>query len=267
MRDPGSDTSLFHLISNLEIGNGMKHRKYNIIYGLLMLLLLLVPAFPALGEEEIGIRVSNTAIGSDGRAAVTVSLTDCGGMDSVQFDIWYDSSAVMLVDAMPGELLSGGTYAFNTDTPGTIRFAYASAEGLKEGTGTAVILTFATLQDTGTAVLVTEAKASRYDGENGAGQYRAFVTVENGGITSAGSGLVPDAGITPWIPETPTPSPKPTPAPTETPAEQTPQVTQEEIPEKTSSPIMGLAYLFGALAVIACAGAVWILLSGRKERN
>ncbi|MBR5804702.1 MAG: hypothetical protein IKY03_01055 [Clostridia bacterium] len=246
----------------------MKYLRKRTTVGILILLLLLVPVSRALGEDEIGIKVSNTAIASDGQAAVTVSLSNCRGMDSVQFDIWYDAHAVMLADAAPGDLLAGGIYAFNTETPGIIRFAYASAEGLEEGNGTAVNLTFAALQDTGTAVLVSEARASRFDGENGTGQTKAFVTVENGGITPADSEIVPEAGITPWIPETPTPSPEPTPEPTETPRMQvqaTPEIPEES--PKQTDPIMRLAYLAGGGAVIAFAAAAVLLLSGRKKRD
>ncbi len=244
----------------------MKYQSKRTIFVILILLLLLAPTFPALGEDEIGIKVSNTSIAPDGQAAVTVALSNCRGMDSLQFDIWYDANAVMLTDAVPGDLLAGGIYAFNTETAGIIRFAYASAEGLQEGNGTAVMLTFAALQDTGSAVLVSKAKASRLNGGNGTGQLKAFVTVENGGIAPVNSEVVPEAGVTPWIPETPTPTPEPTPEPTETPQIQTTPELPEESPKQTD-PIMRLAYLAGGAAVIAFAAAAVLLLSGRKRRD
>ena len=246
----------------------MKYQRKRTIFIIIImiLLLLLTPALPALGEDEIGINVSNTSLAPDGQAAVTVALSNCRGMDSLQVDIWYDANAVMLTDAAPGDLLAGGIYAFNTETAGVIRFAYASAEGLREGNGTALMLTFAALQDTGSAVLVSEAKASRFDGENGTGQLKAFVMVENGGIAPADSKVVPEAGVTPWIPETPTPTPEPTPESTGTPQIQATPVLSEESPKQTD-PIMRLAYLAGGAAVIAFAAAAVLLLSGRRRRD
>ena len=256
---------LFHAEMNPESIIRMKYQIQRTILGFLILLLLMLPGLPALAEGEIGIQVGNTAIATDGRAVVNVTLSNCSGMDSIQFDIWYDANAAMLSDAAPGDLLSGGTYAFNTDTAGKIRFAYASAEGLKEESGTAVVLTFATVQDSGTAVLISEAKASRYDGRSGNGQYKAFVTVENGGISATGSGSVPEPAVTPWIPETPTPSPEPSPEPTEIPELQvTPDVPEEKGNTRPSA-IMGLAYLSGGLAVVSFAAAAVVLLTGRRK--
>ena len=251
---------------NPESKIGMKYRSKRTALFSLILMLLLLPVFSARGEDEIGIKVADAAIAADGQAVVTVSLSNCGGMDSLQFDVWYDADAAMLTDAAPGDLLSGGTYAFNTGNAGVIRFAYASAEGLKEGSGTALVLTFAALQDSGTAVLVSEAKASRYDGENGTGQYKAFLTVENGGIAAADSGTVPEAAVTPWIPETPTPSPVPTPEPTETPEPQVPSDAQEEQAGTDTDLIMLLTYLAAGLAVIAFAAAA-VLFFGRGKRG
>ena len=263
MPDRGFDMIPFYSKTTPDTENGMRHLSKRTIIGLLILILLMIPAFPALGADEIGIAVSSAQIASDGRAAVTVSLSNCSGMDSIQFDIWYDENAVSLADSAPGDLLAGGTYAFNTENAGRIRFAYASAEGLSEASGTAVVLTFAVLQDTGTAVLVSEAKASRYDGE---AQHKAFVTVENGGILSAASGTLPEAAVTPWIPETPTPSPEPTPEPTETPQAQVLPDGQPE-DQKRTDPIGKLAYLFGGLGVLAFAAAAVLLLSGKKNQD
>ncbi len=119
----------------------------------------------------------------------------------------------------------------NTDEPGTIVFAFASAEGLTQD-GVILTLTFEVLSETGSAILLTDVLITTVDAA--LLQHKAFVTLENGGVAVGEEGQVPAPLVTPWPVETPTPTPTPTPSPTPTP---TPAPTPSPTPTPTDDVI------------------------------
>lgn len=200
-----------------------------VLTSIVLVLVCFLFAAVSLAEGEIGI-TAETLDASEGEdVTVSVNLTSCLGMDSLQFNLNYDAASFRFVTADGGELLSDGLFVFNPDEDGVVRFAFACADGLKNDSGTAFTVTFNALNEYGTALTITDALATRYDSGTQE-QSKAYLTLENGGIAVGSE--VPEAKITPWIPETPTPAPTFTPEPEVT-AEPTaaPLETAETTPE------------------------------------
>lgn len=184
---------------------------------------LWLPAANAEGEVALTV---DTAASADGQAVVCVHAANADRIDSLQFRVNYDPAVLRLTaEPQAGDWLGGALHAANTDTAGTVAFAFASAEGLS-GEGTVLSLTFAVVGESGSAVTLTDVLASRVD--EALGQQKAFVTVADGGVT-VGDAPLPAPVVTPWPVETPTPTPEPTPEPTPTP---TPTV----VPSPTAAP-------------------------------
>ncbi len=154
----------------------------------------------------------------------------------------------------------------NLGVPGRIRIACASALGI-DGAGTLLTLRFRAVSDAGSAITLTSGIVTHIDADYN--QSAAYVAVENGGVTIGGAPL-PQAAVTPWIPETPVPTPSPAPTPTPTPTASpapaeisvSPQLT-ETLPAPSGIPT--ITYLVaGGLALIIIVIAAIII--GRRNR-
>lgn len=220
---------------------------------LLFAVMLLIPAQARAEEGSVFIRVE-TAEGTLGQETdLAVTLENCAGVDSVQFDLNYDAAALQVVSMTPGDLFHAEYTIANLDEPGRVRIACASALGIGDA-GRLLILRFRALTNTGSAVTITNGIVTRVDAEYN--QSAAYVSIENGGITVGGAPL-PEAAVTPWIPETPAPTPTPVPTPSPTPVQtQTAapaeiSTLQQEEPNTAQTGIPTAAYFVaGGLALV-----------------
>jgi len=233
---------------------------------LLFAVLFVFPA-QARAEEEIVMIQVGTVSGENGtQIDLPVLLENCAGVDSVQFDLNYDSAALEFVSMTPGDLFAAQYTVANSDVPGRVRIACASALGL-EGPGTLLTLRFRLLSDTGSAVSVTSGIVTRVDADYN--QSSAYVAIQDGGI-SAGAAALPVPAVTPWVPATPVPTPSPTPEITATP-EVTAAPETAALADATAAPTIlsslnpMVLYVGGGL-LLAVVILVVILIS-RKSRK
>ena len=194
-------------------------------------------------------------------------LDNCAGVDSVQFDLNYDSAALEFVNMTPGDLFAAQYTVANSDVPGRVRIACASALGL-EGAGTLLTLRFRLISETGSAVSITSGIVTRVDAEYN--QSKAYVAIQDGGI-AAGTAALPAPAVTPWVPATPVPTPSPTPELTATP-EATAASESAAPADETAAPdgMIGLnpmvLYVGGGL-LLAVVILVVILLSRKGKKG
>ena len=233
------------------------------------LLLSVVFAFPvhARAEEEIVSIQVGTISGENGALVdLPLLLDSCAGVDSVQFDLNYDSAAIQFVSMTPGDLFAAQYTIANSDVPGRVRIACASALGL-ENAGTLLTLRFRLLSETGSAVSITSGIVTRVDADYN--QTKSYVAIQDGGVT-AGTAPLPAPAVTPWVPATPVPTPSPTPEVTATPEA---TATPEQIaatPEATDAPAKGLStniYYFGGGLLFVIVLLVVILLVRKNKRR
>ena len=227
---------------------------------LLLLALMFAVMTPSValaqGEDEnVAIQVGTVSSELDAEVDVPVLLGSCVGVDSVQFDLNYDSTALSVVSVTFGNLFTASEY--NDSEPGRIRVACASALGLKEA-GTLLTLRFRVLDVNGSAVTISSGIVTRVNADYQ--QSRAFVSIEDGGVT-IGSASLPAAKGTPWIPATPTPSPSPTPSPTVVP---TPEATPANDLPATLKHISPAAYIVAGALVLAL---ILIVVSAATRRK
>ncbi len=240
----------------------MKHTPV-LLTALLLSLLLAMPAHSLAEEGSVSIQVGEAGGESGETVDLPVLLGACAGVDSVQFDLNYDSAALEFVSMTPGDLFAAEYTVINADVPGRIRVACAGALGL-EGAGTLMTLRFRLLSDAGSVVSITSGIVTRVDADYR--QSAAYVTISDGGVTAGGAPL-PQAVVTPWVPATPEPTPTPEPTATATPS---PAATENPAPQTAASLAKSLpaaAYyvgggLLGAIAVLAV-----ILVLLRKKRR
>ena len=242
-----------------------------------IVLLLTAAAFaPASRAEEdlIGLAVATVDGQKDQTAAVEMTVDDPGGMDSLQFTLNYDPAALSLIEVIPGDLTKGGSLVYNTETSGVIQAAFTSALGLTEG-GVFLSVRFKVLTDAGSAIVLTDALASRVD--EAFEQTKAYVSVTDGGVRAGGAALPPGA-VTPWPAETPVPTPTlaPTPTPSPTPFEieqvvqQTPESTvtpAPQAPEDGGESGSAAPVLIAAGAALIVIAALIILLARYESRR
>ena len=224
-------------------------------------------AAASLAEGEIGIGIEVADVAEDGKTTVALDLTSCLGMDSLQFNLNYDSTAFQYVTAEGGELLSDGLFVFNPDEPGVVRFAFACADGLKNDSGTAFTVILAPTNEFGSVLTITDVLATKYDSSTQE-QTKAYITLQNNEeIIGEGS---PEARITPWIPETPTPAPTFTPEPTAT-AEPTVvpenETTETDIPEEPVKQDFRKYLPYVAIGLVVIIIVLIIVLIIRKKRD
>ena len=233
------------------------------IAAICLLLTALLPA--ALADGEIALKTDTVTAEAGGQATVASAVSNAAGMDSLQLRVNYDSEALRLIaEPEPGEPLEGGIAVSNIDEAGVIVFAFASATGVQQD-GTLLTLEFEVLQETGSAIVITDVLATTVDGA--LVQRKAYVTVENGGVAVGEAGEVPEPVVTPWPVETPTPTPSPTPEPTPTPVP-TPVPTPEPVqllPEAEGGPSGGMLLLGGVLLLGWI--TLLVLLAVRRSRE
>jgi len=238
------------------------------VFAALLLAVMLPSGALALeGDEVVSIVVGSVSGENGDKIDVSVSLENCTGVDSIQFDLNYDSSALSFVSLTPGDLFLAEYVVYNADEPGRIRIACADALGLK-GDGTLLTIRFTALSNNGSALAVTNGIITRVDADYQ--QTNAYVSYENGGV-SIGGGIVPEALVTPWIPETPVPTatPEPTPEPeAATPELNVPAVVEETVaPEDSAAnePVGPVSYI--VVAVLFVILIVLITVSIIKRRR
>jgi len=230
----------------------------------------------ALAQHTETIDISVDAVRAEAgaqEAAVIVSLANCAGMDSIQLRLNYDQTCMRLTAVDAGDLLSGGLHVLNTETSGLLILAFASAEGLRQNEGTLIDLKFTLVNEAGSALTVTEVLATRYDAEANL-QSKAYVTVEDGGVTFASDGTLPAAVITPWPVETPAPTPEPTPEPTaapvSAPSTEMPAAEQQQAESAAKKKTGGtplVLILMAAAALTLFRIAAWLIVSDRKKKK
>ena len=225
---------------------------------LLACLIFVVVSAASLAEGEVALTVDTVQAEAEGQAVVTIMAENAVTLDSLQFRVNYDQQALRLA----AEPLADGIAVTNTDTAGVVGFAFACADGLAAD-GTVLTLTFDVLDETGSAVVLTDVLATTVDAA--LEQHKAYVTLENGGVAVGEDGQVPDPVVTPWPVETPTPTPTPTPIPTATPAPTaTPTPTSPVLPgtdRPIDLPMLGI----GALLLVTLV-ALLVALAVRNAR-
>lgn len=230
---------------------------------LLACLIFVVVSAASLAEGEVALTVDTVQAEAEGQAVVTITAENAVTLDSLQFRVNYDQQALRLAaEPVAGEPLADGIAVTNTDTAGVVGFAFACADGLAAD-GTVLTLTFDVLDETGSAVVLTDVLATTVDAA--LEQHKAYVTLENGGVAVGEDGQVPDPVVTPWPVETPTPTPTPTPIPTATPAPTaTPTPTSPVLPgtdRPIDLPMLGI----GALLLVTLV-ALLVALAVRNAR-
>ncbi len=237
-------------------------RTMPVLLALLAIVCLSVPAFSLAEEQIVFITVETSAGEAGGVVDVAVLLENCAGVDSVQFDINYDSSTLSFVSVTPGDLFAAQFTVTNADEPGRIRVACAGALGL-EGPGTLLTVRFRVLSDTGSAITVTSGIVTLVDADYN--QSESYVAVENGGV-SVNDAALPEAVVTPWAPATPVPSPSPTPVSTRAPetAQPEPSATAQT-PATTAGDIPPIAYYVGGGLLLAIILLTIMLATHRRK--
>lgn len=251
-----------------------------VLTALILGVMAIVPIH-ALAEEDtdttVRIYVSSASGEIGANVDVPVMLYDCEHVDSIEFNLNYDASALSVVSVTPGNLFPAEYCVSNSDTPGYISIACACRDGL-EGSGTLLTVRFEVLSETGSALTVTTHKSGEYAEEvisyidEDYNQYFSYVAVENGSVT-VGALEAPEPLVTPWIPVTPVPTPSPTPEATEVPVA---SVQLDEAEAATPEPaaeargiadVDPIAYIVvGALFVILVVLIVITVANRRKAR-
>ena len=231
----------------------------------------------ALAEEESVLLQVATVSGEVGATVdVVVSMTNCVGVDSTEFDINYDPAALSVVSVTPGDVFPAEYCTAYTGEPGKIGVACARALGFT-GDGTLLTIRFEILSNTGSALAITShlpasvegagTEVTRVDADYN--QSAALLTIENGGVT-VGEAPLPAPLVTPWAPATPVPTPSPTPTatPEATPAplqtEAQPDATATTAAQALSSLNPTILYVGGGL--LAAIVVLVVVLISRKKR-
>ena len=236
-----------------------------LLSALLLAAAFVFPAHARAEEEIVSIQVGTVSGENGALADLPLLLDNCAGVDSVQFDLNYDSAALEFISMTPGGLFAAQYTVANSDVPGRVRVACAGALGL-EGAGTLLTLRFRLLSETGSAVSVTSGIVTRVDADYN--QTKAYVAIQDGGIT-AGTAPLPAPAVTPWVPATPVPTPSPTPEATATPEASATPEQATAAPEAVAPPATGLSarvYYVGGGLLFAAVLLVVILLV-RKNKN
>ena len=223
------------------------------------------PADAADAEASNGIVALSveTVEATGAETRVALRMRDCAEVDSLQLRLNYDPKALRVRYVLAGDLFPAQYVVTNYDTAGVIAVACAGIDIPSEGT----VLTVVFRGTGGTAVTVTDATLTRYTPETG--QTYAYMTIENGGVSTGGS--LPAPLVTPFSPPTPTPSPTPAPTPT---AEPTPTVTvAPETPEPSPTPLPApepqklLPVVLTALGVLVAVAVVLVVVLVKQDQK
>ena len=246
-------------------------RKLILVLSALVLVLCLAAPSAALADGEPVVRLSfGSASGEVGEEVdVPVLLSDCKGVDSVQFDINYDPAALSVVSVTPGDLFPAEYCITNIAESGVVRVACACALGL-EGDGTLLTIRFQILTETGSALTVTSrlggSEVTYIDADYN--QLTAYLSLENGGV-SVGAGSIPGALVTPWVPVSPSPSPTAVPSPSPTPTATATQQAQTPVAESAdASAADPISYYIvgGLLAAIVVIVVISVVLRSKARK-
>lgn len=226
-----------------------------------------LPITLAEGETIAELVVGTVDATADSEVTVPVTIRNCEMVDSLQFHLNYDSTALSVVRVTPGDTFPAEYCVTNVDEKNRIRAACISALGLT-GEGTVLSVTFKVLTASGSAVTVTDAAATRVNADFQ--QSKAYLTFTDGGVTVASVAL-PAPVVTPWIAATPvpTPSPEPTPTPMGTPAvieNETIQTPAGDSAMTAGSPKTLLIVLI-IVAVMLIAAALVIVLTEKRNQK
>jgi hypothetical protein len=250
-----------------------------ILSALILGVMMIIPVH-ALAEDEdtdmtVRIYVSSASGEVGAKVDVPVMLYDCEQVDSIEFNLNYDSNALSVISVTPGDLFPAEYCVSNADTPGYVSIACACRDGL-EGSGTLLTVRFEILNETGSALTVTTHKSGEYaeqvvsyiDADYN--QYFSYVSVENGSVT-VGSAEAPEPLVTPWIPATPVPTPTAVPEATDVPlasvqSDETETTTPEPSAESRSiADVDPIAYIVvGGLFVVLIILIVITVTNRRK---
>lgn len=185
---------------------------------LILIAVLLLAAAPCvLAEGEAVVSLSVASVEATGETVtVPITILDCARVDSVQFNLNYDSAALKVVSVNPGRIFPAEYVVSNAGEPNRVRFACICAEGLTKG-GEMASVTFEVLGGTGSAITLTDVVITAIDA--GYVQSESYISLTDGGV-AVGGGALPAPVVTPFIGKTPEPTPSPTPeiTPVPTPA-------------------------------------------------
>ena len=246
-----------------------------LLSALLLAVVWFMPA-QALAEEQSVLLQVATVSGEVGTTVdVVVSMSNCVGVDSTEFDINYNPSAISVVSVTPGNIFPAEYCVSYTGNPGKIGVACAQRFGFT-GDGTLLTIRFEIIGASGSPLTITThlpltgdhagEEVTQVDADYN--QSAALVVIENGGVT-VGEAPLPAPLVTPWAPATPVPTPSPTPEPTPeaTQSLQTqaqPDATAATAAQALSSLNPAILYVGGGL--LAAIAVLVVILLSRKKR-
>lgn len=251
-------------------------RTLSLFWALLLAIVWFMPA-QALAEEQSVLLQVATVSGEVGATVdVIVSMSNCVGVDSTEFDINYDPSAISVVSVTPGNIFPAEYCVSYTGNPGKIGIACAQRLGFT-GDGTLLTIRFTILTATGSALTITSHLPATGDGagtevtkvDADYNQSAALVAIENGGV-AVGDAPLPAPMVTPWAPATPIPTPSPTPEPT---PEATQSLQTQAQPDATAAtqaqatPRLNPALLYVGGGLLLTIFVLVVILLSRKRHN
>jgi hypothetical protein len=273
---------LYHTVFMQEV-QSMK-RTLTILSAVLLAAALFMPARALAAGESVEIQVAtvNGEVGST--VDVEVSMSNCVGVISTEFDINYDPLALSVVSVTPGNIFPVQYCISYTGNPGRISIACAQALGF---TGNGVLLTirFKIIGDSGSPLMITThlpstgatagTEVTWIEEDIDPSPASAFVVIENGGVT-VGEAALPSPSVTPWVPATPIPTPSPTPSITATPEAQEAAALQTIAQQQTTTPdesapaltsLNPAVYYVGGGLLLAATILLILLLSRKKKHD
>jgi len=168
----------------------MTARTLGILAGLLTFVLVLQPvvAQPAdAGSVSISIRPVTASTGSETNVPINIR-TGTSRLGALQFDLTYDPAVLEAVKVDPGRLLSGLT-DFNITSPGRMRIALATSEGIS-GEGEILVASFRVLREGQSSLRIENARAWEQ-----ATSFETTVQVEPGLVTVEAPGSFPVVAV------------------------------------------------------------------------
>ena len=240
-----------------------------IISLLLVMMIVFAGMSGALAENEVTLSVDTVDAAANTEVEVAIHIGNAAAIDSIQFNLNYDATALEYVSLMPGRLFPAEYCIANPDLPNCIRVAAASAYGLSED-GVMLTITFKVLTATGSAITLSDVEISRVTddyNQDFSNDLDFFMQTTDGGVTVGGMAL-PAPVATPWLAPTPSPTPEPTPEPT---AEPTAEPAAEETPQPRASIFSNrnttLRYLLIAVVVLFVTAIIIVVVSSVQQRK
>ena len=240
-----------------------------IISLLLVMMIVFAGMSGALAENEVTLSVDTVDAAVNTEVEVAIHIGNAAAIDSIQFNLNYDATALEYVSLMPGRLFPAEYCIANPDLPNCIRVAAASAYGLSED-GVMLTITFKVLTATGSAITLSDVEISRVTddyNQDFSNDLDFFMQTTDGGVTVGGMAL-PAPVATPWLAPTPSPTPEPTPEPT---AEPTAEPAAEEMPQPRASIFSNrnttLRYLLIAVVVLFVTAIIIVVVSSVQQRK